>query len=175
MKKAKLGIVDTMFARTDMASFAIHEIKNKFPETEIVRSTVPGVKDLAIGCVLLDKKEDCDIYMALGMVGAAAVDKTCGHEASLGIQMAKIKLKKHIIEVFVHEDEGKDEADLYSIFEDRTRKHAINAVLLATNPSELEKFAGKGKRQGRKDAGELRSPTSRKPAGFQDAGPIRKE
>ncbi len=155
MEKIKLGIVDTMFARADMASFAADEIQKKFPGTEIVRSTVPGVKDLAIGCLLLDKKEDCDIYMALGMVGSAQVDKTCGHEASLGIQMAKIKLKKHIIEVFVHEDEGKDEADLYSIFEDRTRKHAVNAVLLATAPEELQKFAGKGKRQGRADAGSI--------------------
>ena len=36
-----------------------------------------------------------------------------------------------------------------------TRKHAVNAVLLATEPRELEKFAGKGVRQGRKDAGPL--------------------
>jgi len=155
MKKCKIGIVDTMFARADMAGFAIDEINRKFPGTKIVRSTVPGVKDLAIGCVLLDKKQKCDVLMALGMVGAQSVDKTCGHEASLGIQMAKMKLEKHIIEVFVHEDEGKDERDLYSIFEDRTRKHAVNAVLLATAPSELLKFAGKGKRQGRNDAGEI--------------------
>lgn len=154
--KCKIGIVDTMFARADMASFAVDEIEKKFPGTKIARATVPGVKDLAAGVVLLDKKEHCGIYMALGMVGAQAVDKTCGHEASLGIQMAKMKLEKHIIEVFVHEDEGKDEADLYSIFEDRARKHAVNAVLLATKPSELSKFAGKGKRQGRHDAGPIR-------------------
>ncbi|VVC00044.1 Riboflavin synthase [uncultured archaeon] len=152
----KIGIVDTMFSRADMASFAVDEISRKFPGAKIVRSTVPGVKDLAAGVAILDKKEKCDIYMALGMVGAQAVDKTCGHEASLGIQMAKMKLEKHIIEVFVHEDEGKDEQDLYSIFEDRTRKHAVNAVLLATKPDELSAFAGKGKRQGRKDAGEIK-------------------
>lgn len=156
MGKAKIGIVDTMFARVDMASFAIDEIGRKFPGTSVVRSTVPGVKDLAIGCVLLDKKEKCDVLMALGMVGAQSVDKTCGHEASLGIQMAKMKLGKHIIEVFVHEDEGTDESDLHSIFEDRTRKHAINAVLLATKPQELSAFAGKGKRQGRQDAGPIK-------------------
>ena len=155
MKKVKIGIVDTMFARADMASFAIDEINRKFPGTAIVRSTVPGVKDLALGCVLLDRNEKCDALMALGMVGAVPVDKTCGHEASLGIQMAKMRLGKHIVEVFVHEDEGNDDADLYSIFEDRTRKHAVNAVLLASDPSRLSKFAGTGRRQGRRDAGRI--------------------
>ena len=156
-EKIKIGVVDTMFARVDMASFAMDEINRRFPgRARIFRSTVPGVKDLAIGCLILDRREKCDILMALGMVGAQAVDKTCGHEASIGIQMAKMKMGKHIIEVFVHEDEGRDDADLYSIFEDRVRKHAINAVLLAASPQELSKFAGKGKRQGRADAGPIR-------------------
>ncbi|MCX6772153.1 MAG: riboflavin synthase [Candidatus Micrarchaeota archaeon] len=155
MKSCKVGIVDTMFARVDMAAFAIDELKRKFPQVKIVRYTVPGVKDLAIGCVILDKREKCDALMALGMVGGVAVDKTCGHEASLGIQMAKMKLEKHIIEVFVHEDEGKSEQDLYSIFENRTRKHAVNAALLAQGGNPLADFAGKGKRQGRKDAGSI--------------------
>lgn len=156
MKSCKIGIVDTMFARVDMAAFAIDELQRKFPQIKLVRSTVPGIKDLAIGCVLLDKKEHCDLYLALGMVGGAPIDTQCAHEASLGVQMAKMQLKKHILEVFVFAQEGKDEADLYSIFEDRTRKHAVNAALLITNPSTLEKMAGMGKRQGRSDAGPLR-------------------
>src|SRR3989344_3684141 len=156
MKSAKIGIVDTMFSRVDMASFALDELKRKFPAIRIVRSTVPGIKDLAIGCVLLDKKEHCDLYLALGMVGGAPIDTQCAHEASLGVQMAKMQLKKHILEVFVFAQEGKDEADLYSIFEDRTRKHAVNAALLATNPAALERMAGMGKRQGRGDAGGIR-------------------
>ena len=155
MKSAKIGIVDTMFARVDMTSFAIDELQRKFPAIRIVRSTVPGIKDLAIGCVLLDKKEHCDLYLALGMVGGAPIDTQCAHEASLGMQMAKMQLKKHILEVFVFAQEGKDEADLYSIFEDRTRKHAVNAALLATNPAALERMAGMGKRQGRKDSGPI--------------------
>ncbi len=154
-KAVKIGIVDTMFARADMASFAVDELRLKFPGVKIVRSTVPGVKDLAAGCVILDSREDCDILMALGMVGSMPIDTQCGHEASLGIQMAKMQMKKHIIEVFVHENEGRDESDMYSIFEDRTRKHAVNAALLATAPGELSKFAGKGKRQGRADAGPI--------------------
>lgn len=156
--KIKLGIIDTMFARVDMAAFAIDEIEKKFPgKVQLVRATVPGVKDLAAGCVVMDKKENCDIYMALGMVGKEPIDTQCGHEGSLGIQMAKMKLGKHIIEVFVHEFEGKDDADLYSIFENRVRKHAVNAVQLALEPSELVKRAGKGIRQGRNDVGEIKA------------------
>ena len=154
-KKVKVGIVDTMFARVDMATFAVDEISRKFPGTKIVRSTVPGIKDLAVGCLLLAKKEKPDVLMALGMVGNAPIDTQCGHQASLGIQMAKLLLGKHIVEVFVHENEGRDEADLYSIFEDRTRKHAVNAVLLVSSPAELSKGAGRGKRQGRNDAGPI--------------------
>ena len=155
-QKIKIGIVDTMFARVDMAAFAIDEINKKSPgNVKIVRSTVPGIKDLAIGCVVLDKKENCDIYLALGMVGKEPIDTQCGHEASLGMQMAKMKLSKHIVEVFVHEAEGRGEADLYSIFENRTRKHAMNAFLLIYDSATLTKFAGKGKRQGREDAGPL--------------------
>ncbi|MCX8197942.1 MAG: riboflavin synthase [Candidatus Micrarchaeota archaeon] len=153
--KIKVGIVDTMFSRVDMAAFAVDEIGKKFPGTRIARSTVPGIKDLAIGCLLLEKKERPDVFLALGMVGKADIDRMCAHEASLGIQMAKLLIGKHIVEVFVHELEGKDEADLYSIFEDRTRKHAVNAVLLASDPKQLSKFAGMGKRQGRPDAGPL--------------------
>lgn len=155
MKQCKIGIVDTMFSRVDMAAFAIDELQRKFPQIKLVRSTVPGIKDLAIGCVLLDKKEHCDLYLALGMVGGAPIDTQCAHEASLGVQMAKMQLKKHILEVFVFAQEGKDEEDLYSIFEDRTRKHAVNAALLATNPAALEKMAGLGKRQGRADSGPI--------------------
>lgn len=155
-KKVKVGIVDTMFARADMAAFAMDEIGKKFPGTKMVRSTVPGIKDLAAGCLLLDKLEKPDVLLALGMVGAAPIDTQCGHEASIGIQACKLLLGKHIVEVFVHEREGKGEADLLSIFEDRTRKHAVNAVLLASSPNELQKFAGRGKRQGRPDAGPLR-------------------
>ena len=155
MNKAKIGIVDTMFARVDMAWFAVDEITRKYPGTALVRSTVPGIKDLAAGVVILDKKESCDAYLALGMVGKEPIDNQCAHEASIGIQMAKLQMKKHIVEVFVHESEGKSEQDLYSIFEDRTRKHSVNAVLLASDPSSLHSFAGKGVRQGRKDAGPI--------------------
>jgi len=158
MKKLKIGMADTTFARADMAAFAIDEIKGKFPrmKIEFVRRTVPGIKDLPVECKLLYVRDKCDIVMAFGMVGKEQVDKTCGHEASLGIQMAKLMMERHIIEVFAHEDEGRDEADLLSIFEDRSRKHAVNAVLIATNQKELTKMAGKGVRQGRASVGRIR-------------------
>lgn len=155
-KTIKIGIVDTMFSRVDMAAFAIDELNSKFPgKVKIVRATVPGVKDLAAGCDILDRKEKCDVFLALGMVGKEPIDTQCGHEASIGVQMAKLKLGKHIVEVFVHEREGADQQDLYSIFEDRTRKHAVNAALLVLSPQELEKFAGKGMRQGRQNSGPI--------------------
>lgn len=158
MDKLRIGLADTTFARVDMAVFAIDEIKKRFPalNAEFVRRTVPGVKDLPVECKLLYERDKCDIVMAFGMVGKAPVDKTCGHEASLGVQVAKLLLNKHIIEVFVHEDEGKSEKDLLSIFEDRSRKHAVNAVLMATNQQELSKSAGMGLRQGREHVGRLK-------------------
>jgi len=157
VNRLKIGLADTTFARADMAGFAIDEINRKFPDLqkEFVRRTVPGIKDLPVECKLLYERDKCDMVIAFGMVGKEAVDKTCGHEASLGLQWAKLMTNKHIVEVFVHEDEGKNEKDLGSIFEDRARKHAINAVLLATNQQELTKYAGLGLRQGRMHVGKI--------------------
>jgi len=150
----KLGIVDTMFARVDMGEMAIDEVKKNYPDVEIVRRTVPGVKDLPVECKkLLDS--GCDSCMALGMVGGAPVDAVCAHEASLGIQQAKLLTGKHIIEVFVHENEAWSEKEFRSVCENRTRKHAHNAVLLVTNPQKLVELAGKGVRQGKDDEGPI--------------------
>ena len=150
----KLGIVDTMFARVDMGNMAIDEIKKNYPDVEIIRRTVPGVKDLPVECKkLLD--EGCDSCMALGMVGGAPVDAVCAHEGSLGIQQAKLLTGKHIIEVFVHENEAWSEKEFSEICDNRTRKHAHNAVLLVKNPEKLVESAGKGVRQGKEDEGSV--------------------
>jgi riboflavin synthase len=150
----KLGIVDTMFARVNMGEMAVDEVKKNYPDVEIIRRTVPGVKDLPVECKkLLDG--GCDSCMALGMVGGAPVDATCAHEASLGIQQAKLLTGKHIVEVFVHENEAWSEKEFQSICENRTRKHAHNAVLLVTEPESLVKLAGKGVRQGKEDEGPI--------------------
>ncbi|VVB97982.1 Riboflavin synthase [uncultured archaeon] len=151
-KKVKIGIVDTMFSRVDMGALAIGEISRNYPDVEIVRTTVPGVKDLPPECRKL-LESGCEICMALGMVGGAPIATQCAHEASLGIMQAKLITGKHVIEVFVHENEAWSEREFHSICENRTRKHAQNAVLLATNPAELVKNAGKGVRQGKEDEG----------------------
>lgn len=155
MDKIKVGIIDTMFSRVNMGEIAIDEIKKDYQDAEIVRKTVPGIKDLPPECLNLLQKENCDICMALGMVGGAPVDLQCAHEASLGIMQAKLLTGKHIIEVFVHENEAWNEKEFYSICENRIRKHAHNAVLLVAKPDELIKNAGKGVRQGKEDEGAI--------------------
>jgi len=152
----KLGIVDTMFSRVNMGAIAIDELKKNHGDIAIERRTVPGIKDLAVECKrLLDA--GCDSCLALGMVGGAPIDTQCGHEASLGIQQAKLLTNKHIVEVFVHENEGWSEKEFLEICENRVRKHVHNAVLLVKNPGELVKRAGRGVRQGVEDEGPIGS------------------
>ncbi len=153
-KKIRLALVDTMFARVDMGAIAIDEI-TKYNNVEIIRSTVPGIKDLAVECKKLLELEKCNVAIALGMVGGTPIDLQCAHEASLGIQQAKLLTNKHIIEVFVHENEAWNEEELRSIFEQRIRKHAHNAVLIASDPQALIVKAGKGIRQGKESEGIL--------------------
>src|SRR5271157_2602936 len=110
----KVGIVDTMFSRLNMGAIAIDELKAAYPDVAVERRTVPGIKDLAVECKrLLDS--GCDSCLALGMVGGAPIDTQCGHEASLGIQQAKLLSGKHIIEVFVHENEAWSENEFLEI------------------------------------------------------------
>lgn len=154
--KVKVGIADTTFARIDLAQFAMDEIRGSVSNVSFVRYTVPGVKDLPIAAKkLLDEKE-CDIVMAFGMPGPKPIDKQCAHEASLGLIWAQLMTNKHVMEVFVHEDEATDEKELYSIAKDRARKHAQNVSKLSFKPEELIKVAGMGKRQGHPDVGPIR-------------------
>ncbi len=148
----KIGVVDTMFARADMGAMALDEITKSYPDIELVRRTVPGVKDLPVECKKL-LEEGCESCMALGMVGGAPVDQVCAHEASLGIQQVKLMTNKHVIEAFVHENEAWSEREFEEICENRVRKHAHNAVLIVTKPEALTAYAGKGIRQGKEDEG----------------------
>lgn len=152
----KVGIADTTFARYDMGASAIDELKKSGTGFKIVRFTVPGIKDLPVASKKLIEESDCDIVIALGMPGAAAIDKTCAHEASLGIIQAQLMTNRHIIEVFVHEDEGKDEKTLAWLADRRSREHARNAYNLLFKPDVLGKNAGKGLRQGFVDAGPIK-------------------
>lgn len=164
----RIGIADTTFARIDMAQFAIDAIKRN-SDAKIVRYTVPGFKDLPVACKKLIEYDKCDIVIALGMAGKAPIDKQCAHEASTGLQNAQLMTNKHILEVFVYMDEAKptkikgfrdtknakrflvNEKELYLIAKNRTEKHALNALALLKGKTELTKFAGTGKRQGKED------------------------
>lgn len=147
----KLGIVDTTFARVDMARYAREEVQENWPNVQIVERTVPGFKDLAVECKKLLEEEACDICIALGMPGKEPIDKQCAHEASMGLMQAQLMTNKHIIEVFVHEDEGKDDRDLFEVAKNRAIKHARNAVELILKPEALTKRRASGARQGRDD------------------------
>ena len=94
--------------------------------------------------------------MALAMPGPMAKDKTCAHEASTGLIMCQLMTTTHIIEVFVHEDEAKDERELEFLADSRAREHAVNVYDLLFRPESLTKRAGTGLRQGFKDAGPVR-------------------
>jgi riboflavin synthase len=152
----KIGVADTTFARADMGKIAIDEIKSNFESVEIVRYTVPGIKDLPVACKKLIEEQGCVVCIALGMPGGKPIDRQCAHEASLGIIQAQLLTNKHIVEVFVHEDEAASEKELLEICENRARKHARNAVALAKGGGELSKFAGTGRRQGKPDVGPVR-------------------
>lgn len=152
---AKIGIADTTFARYDMGKAAIDELKRNC-SAQIVRYTVPGIKDLPVACKKLFDEQHCDIVMALGMPGSKPVDKTCAHEASMGIIHCQLLVGRHIIEVFVHEDEAPDGRALAELMDRRAREHALNVVKLLFKPRVLEKEAGTGQRQGYEDAGPAR-------------------
>ncbi len=150
-----IGIVDTSFSRFDMAASAVDELRKQGGGFEILRYTVPGIKDLAAGAkVLLDR--GADLVLTLGMVGRQTVDKDCALAADFGLQMVQATTGKHIIGVMVHEEEAADEAKLAWLFDRRTREHAINAYDLLFRPEAIRARAGTGQREGYADAGRIR-------------------
>ena len=151
-----IGIADTTFARYDMGHSAIDELKKTGTGFRIVRYTVPGVKDLPVASKKLIEEQGCDIVIALGMPGPMQKVKMCAHEASTGLIRAQLMTNKHIIEVFVHEDEAKDDEELAYLADMRAREHAVNAYDLLFNPEKLTRRAGTGLRQGFADKGPVR-------------------
>ncbi len=151
----RIGVVDTTFARVDMASHAIRVIEEHMPEAEIIRYTVPGIKDIPVAAKkLLDM--GCEAVITLGWVGSKQVDKYSYLAMSVGLIMLQVLTGKHVIDVTVHEDEADDPEKLVEIAIDRARKHALNIVKLVKYGREaLTEYAGKGLRQGGPDAGPL--------------------
>ncbi len=150
----RVGMVDTTFARHDMAKAAMDELK-QLCVVKFERRTVPGIKDLPVEAKrLLD--EGCELAMAFGMPGAKPIDKQCAHEASSGLITAQLLTNKHVIEVFVYEDEVPSGKELAELADRRAREHARNVYRLLFKPEELTKLAGTGQREGAPDAGPLR-------------------
>lgn len=155
MPRFKVGVVDTTFATVNMAKFVFNVLKKELPHYKIEYVTVPGIKDLPVAAKqLLDN--GCDIAIALGMPGPEKIDKQCSHEASIGMQHAMLMTNKHILEVFVHINEAKNNSDLHALCKNRASKHALNAAWMLTNPKKMHERAGTGRRQGRKDAGPIK-------------------
>jgi len=157
LSKFNVGVADTTFARVDMGGMAINEIENTTSRINLIRYTVPGMKDLPVACKILFDKYDCEVCIALGMPGPDEKDKICAHEASQGIIMCQLMSGKHIIECFVHEDEAETPEELIKVCDNRAREHAQNVIKLLFEKDWLEKNAGKGLRQGYPDAGPIRS------------------
>jgi riboflavin synthase len=151
----KIGVADTTFARFDMGGAAINELKTLGTGFKIERYTVPGIKDLPVACKKLLEENECDLVMALGMPGPKPIDKQCAHEASSGLIQVQLLTNKHIIEVFVHEDEARDDKELKWLADRRSREHAENAYNLLFKPDLMTKKAGKGLREGFEDAGPI--------------------
>jgi riboflavin synthase len=152
----RIGIADTTFARFDMAKSAINEIQINATGFKIIRYTVPGIKDLPVACKKLFEEQNCDIVMALGMPGSQPIDKQCAHEASTGLIQTQLLCNKHIIEVFVHEDEASNEKELAWLADRRAREHSLNVIDILFHPENLTRQAGKGLREGFEDAGPVR-------------------
>lgn len=151
----RIGIADTTFARLDMGGIAIKTLQDREPSAEIERYTVPGFKDLPVAAKKLIEEYGCDIVIALAWIGSAPIDEQCAMEANIALMQAELMTNTHILKVFVHANEAEEKEDLIAIAEDRTRKHALNALSLLKGKETLTHDAGKGLRQGSKHRGAL--------------------
>ncbi|MFA5943629.1 MAG: riboflavin synthase [Candidatus Thermoplasmatota archaeon] len=153
-KGPRYGVVDTTFSTVDMGAIAVSTLREiGLAPNRIVRRTVPGFKDLAVAAKQMIERDHCAIVIACGMPGPEPIDKQCGHEASLAIGQAQLMTSTHILEVFVHMDEARTDAELVQIATNRVAEHAINAYWLLERPEELVSRAGTGQRQGFSDVG----------------------
>ena len=155
MPRLRIGIVDTTFSRVDMARYVIDELRKLAPSAEIIRTTVPGIKDIPGALKRMIDRENPDGLIALGWVGPKDIDKLSYVAASIGIMLVSIITGKIIIDVTVHEDEAADPRELRKIAEDRARKHTRNLIYMLVDPNNLTKFAGMGLRQGGPDVGPI--------------------
>jgi len=147
-----------MFARVEMGSvvqLALQRASGYGGQFETVRRTVPGLKDVPVEVKILIEREHAAIVVACGWVGGAEVDQRTAQVASLGLMATQLATNTHVLEVFVHERERSDPHELQILCENRCRGHAANALDLLFAPQRLADRAGRGVRQGDKDAGPL--------------------
>lgn len=152
----RIGIADTTFARVDMARYAVARLHESGTGFRVERRTVPGIKDLPVACRRLFQEDHVDLCLALGMPGKAEYDKTCAHEASLGLMFTGVLEAKPIVECFVFEGEAQNDKELETLARRRAEEHAENAWALLFKPERLVRGAGTGLRQGFADAGPVR-------------------
>ncbi len=152
----RIGVADTTFARVDMGRYAVRALEGAGTGFRIVRRTVPGIKDLPVACRRLFAEDGADLCLALGMPGKAEYDRTCAHEASLGLIFTGVLEAKPIVECFVFEGEAADDRALETLARRRAEEHALNAYSLLLRPDALARGAGTGLRQGFADAGPVR-------------------
>ena len=86
----------------------------------------------------------------------APIDKHGASGTDMGLRTVQLMTNRHIMEVFVYMDESKEEREIHEIAKNRAEKHALNALALLKGKTELTKYAGTGKRQGREDAGPVK-------------------
>jgi riboflavin synthase len=152
----KVGVVDTTFARVDMARYAIRALKDHGTGFKVVHRTVPGIKDLPVACRRMFLEDGVDLCLALGMPGKAEYDRTCAHEASLGLMLTGVLAAKPIVECFVFEGEASGPKELEELARRRAEEHALNAYSLLFRPHDLARYRGEGLRQGFPDVGPVR-------------------
>ena len=78
VRAARIGVVDTMFARFDMGASARAELESCSGYGEsftVISRTVPGFKDLAVAAMNMIEEDGCAIVVALGMPGPAPIDR----------------------------------------------------------------------------------------------------
>lgn len=155
-RRRRIGIADTTFARWDMGGAVADELEGLSGDFEVVRATVPGIKDLPVACKRLIEGRGCEVVVACGYVGGAPIDRECANVADHALQQAQLMTNTPILGVFVYETEAKDEHELAWLCEQRAREHAVNAWRMVFKPEELAAMAGTGQRQGFPDAGPIK-------------------
>ncbi len=154
-KRRRIGVADTTFARWDMGRAVVDELDQQTGDFEILRVTVPGIKDLPVACKKLIEEKHCDVVVACGYVGGAPIDRECANVADRALQDVQLTTNTHVLGVFVYETEARDKPELAWLCEQRAREHAVNAWRLLFKPEALAAMAGTGQRQGFQDAGPI--------------------